>query len=89
MRRQSWPFRASPPSLYCALLGTKPQPNLAWEMCYFNNSTIAVQRIRPKAERVLLIDIDLHFGDGTLAYFGVITMSRLSIPDRWMQTSIA
>lgn len=43
--------------------------NRAWGMCYFNNMAIAVQRIRPKAERVLIIDIDLHFGDGSVSIF--------------------
>lgn len=43
--------------------------NRAWGMCYFNNMAIAVQEIRPKAKRVLIIDIDLHFGDGTVSIF--------------------
>jgi acetoin utilization deacetylase AcuC-like enzyme len=38
-------------------------------MCYFNSMAIAVQRIRPRAKRVLIIDIDLHFGDGTVSIF--------------------
>jgi acetoin utilization deacetylase AcuC-like enzyme len=41
----------------------------AWGMCYFNNMAIAVQKIRPNAKRVLIIDIDLHFGDGTVSIF--------------------
>jgi acetoin utilization deacetylase AcuC-like enzyme len=28
---------------------------------------IAVQHIRPRAQKVLIIDIDLHFGDGTVS----------------------
>ena len=43
--------------------------NRAWGMCYFNNMAIAVQKIRPKAKRVLIIDIDLHYGDGTATIF--------------------
>jgi acetoin utilization deacetylase AcuC-like enzyme len=43
--------------------------NRAWGMCYFNNMAIAVQKIRPNAKRVLIIDIDLHFGDGTVSIF--------------------
>lgn len=43
--------------------------NRAWGMCYFNNMAIAVRRIRPKVRRVLIIDIDLHFGDGTVSIF--------------------
>lgn len=43
--------------------------NRAWGMCYFNSIAIAVKRIRPKARRALIIDIDLHFGDGTVSIF--------------------
>lgn len=43
--------------------------NRAWGMCFFNNMAIAVQKIRPKAKRVLILDIDLHFGDGTVSVF--------------------
>jgi len=43
--------------------------NRAWGMCYFNNMAIAIKKIRPKAERALIIDIDLHFGDGTVSIF--------------------
>ncbi len=49
--------------------GHHASANRAWGMCFFNNMAIAVQRIRPKAKRVLLIDIDLHFGDGTVSIF--------------------
>lgn len=41
----------------------------AWGLCFFNNMAVAVRRIRPRAERVLIIDIDLHFGDGTVSIF--------------------
>jgi acetoin utilization deacetylase AcuC-like enzyme len=43
--------------------------NRAWGMCYFNNMAIAMQKIKPRAKRVLIIDIDLHFGDGTVSIF--------------------
>jgi acetoin utilization deacetylase AcuC-like enzyme len=43
--------------------------NRAWGMCFLNNMAIAVQKIRSKAKRVLIIDIDLHFGDGTVNIF--------------------
>ena len=49
--------------------GHHASSNRAWGMCFFNNMAIAVQKIRPKAERVLIIDIDLHFGDGTVSIF--------------------
>ncbi|HUS76443.1 MAG TPA: histone deacetylase family protein [Methanothrix sp.] len=43
--------------------------NRAWGMCYFNNMAIAIKKIKPRAKRVLIIDIDLHFGDGTVSIF--------------------
>lgn len=49
--------------------GHHASANRAWGMCYFNNMAIAVQKIRPRAKRVLIIDIDLHFGDGTVSIF--------------------
>lgn len=49
--------------------GHHASANRAWGLCFFNNMAIAVQRIRPMAERILIIDIDLHFGDGTVGIF--------------------
>ncbi|MBN1235228.1 MAG: histone deacetylase family protein [Methanotrichaceae archaeon] len=43
--------------------------NRAWGMCFFNNMAIAVKKIRPRAKKALIIDIDLHFGDGTVSIF--------------------
>jgi len=41
----------------------------AWGMCYFNNMAVAIKRIEDQVEKVLIIDIDLHFGDGTVSIF--------------------
>jgi acetoin utilization deacetylase AcuC-like enzyme len=49
--------------------GHHASANRAWGLCFFNNLAIALQRIRPWAKRVLIIDIDLHFGDGTASIF--------------------
>lgn len=49
--------------------GHHASANRAWGMCFFNNMAIAVQKIRPKSQRALIIDIDLHFGDGTVSIF--------------------
>ena len=43
--------------------------NRAWGMCYFNNMAIAVKSIRPRAKKALIIDIDLHYGEGTVSIF--------------------
>ncbi len=41
----------------------------AWGMCYFNNMAVAIKKIEDEVEKVLIIDIDLHFGDGTVSIF--------------------
>ena len=43
--------------------------NRAWGMCSFNSMAIAIKKIRPAARQVLIIDIDLHYGDGTASIF--------------------
>ncbi len=39
----------------------------SWGFCWFNNVAIAVEKLRGegKANKVLIVDTDLHFGDGT------------------------
>ncbi len=49
--------------------GHHASANRSWGMCYFNNMAIAVERVRKRAGKVLIIDIDLHFGDGTVSIF--------------------
>ena len=43
----------------------------SWGFCYFNNVAIAVAKmlLLKRVERVLIIDFDLHFGDGTSSIF--------------------
>jgi acetoin utilization deacetylase AcuC-like enzyme len=40
----------------------------AWGFCYFNNMAIALEALRrkKKIESACVLDIDLHFGDGTV-----------------------
>ena len=47
--------------------GHHASPNSCWGFCYFNNIAIAVRRLieARKIEKALIIDFDLHFGDGT------------------------
>ena len=47
--------------------GHHASPNSCWGFCFFNNIAIAVKKLLAsgKADRVLIIDFDLHFGDGT------------------------
>ena len=62
--------------------GHHASANRAWGMCYFNNMAIAIKKIRPRAKKALIIDIDLHHGDGTASIFWGDHNARLSIPGR-------
>jgi len=59
----------------------------SWGFCYFNNIAISIEKLRRegKIRRALIVDIDLHYGDGTanvfsgvsdVAYFHVEGWSR-------------
>jgi len=47
--------------------GHHASPNSCWGFCYFNNMAIAIRRLihRGEIRRALIVDFDLHFGDGT------------------------
>ena len=51
--------------------GHHASPESHWGFCFFNNMAIAVERLirEGKPQRVLILDIDLHFGDGTHNFF--------------------
>ena len=51
----------------CRPPGHHASPDSCWGFCYFNNVAIAVKRfLREHPEqRVLIVDFDLHYGDGT------------------------
>jgi acetoin utilization deacetylase AcuC-like enzyme len=42
-----------------------------WGFCWFNNVAVAVEKLRRQGlvNKVLIVDIDLHFGDGTSNIF--------------------
>jgi acetoin utilization deacetylase AcuC-like enzyme len=44
----------------------------AWGFCYFNNMAVALKTLREqkKIESACVLDIDLHFGDGTVNILG-------------------
>jgi len=44
----------------------------AWGFCYFNNMAIALLALRNEGlmGQALILDIDLHFGDGTVSILG-------------------
>jgi len=47
--------------------GHHASPNSCWGFCFFNNIAIAVKKLlgSGRVGRVLIVDFDLHFGDGT------------------------
>ncbi len=51
--------------------GHHASPGTNWGFCFFNNMAIAMQRliIKKRIKRAVILDIDLHFGDGTDNYF--------------------
>jgi acetoin utilization deacetylase AcuC-like enzyme len=73
--------------------GHHASPASHWGFCFFNNMAIAVEKLirEGKLERVLILDIDLHFGDGTRNFFQGRTFRRKSgkaflsgLPRSWM-----
>jgi acetoin utilization deacetylase AcuC-like enzyme len=61
--------------------------DVAGGFCFLNNSAIAAQRLRTKASRVAILDVDLHHGNGTQGIFyarrDVLTVSLHADPARF------
>lgn len=51
--------------------GHHASPDSHWGFCFYNNMAIAIEQLRRRGliHRALIVDIDLHFGDGTDKYF--------------------
>jgi acetoin utilization deacetylase AcuC-like enzyme len=51
--------------------GHHASKNSSWGFCYFNNIAISVERLRHERQikKAFILDIDLHFGDGTANIF--------------------
>ena len=60
---------------------------MAGGFCYLNNSAIAAQELRSKYERVAVLDVDVHHGNGTQSIFydrdDVLTISLHADPVRF------
>jgi len=61
--------------------------DVAGGFCFFNNSGVAAQRLRKTADRVAILDVDLHHGNGTQGVFyrraDVLTVSIHADPVRF------
>jgi len=53
----------------CRPPGHHAYANRASGFCYLNNGALAAERLRDHHERVAILDIDLHHGNGTQAIF--------------------
>jgi acetoin utilization deacetylase AcuC-like enzyme len=62
-----WAYEGEPTFGLIRPPGHHASPDSSWGFCYFNNIAIAIQRLldRGKIKRALILDFDLHFGDGT------------------------
>jgi len=51
--------------------GHHASPDSSWGFCYFNNVAIAVRKLlnEDKIKKAVIVDFDLHFGDGTANTF--------------------
>lgn len=67
--------------------GHHAAPEIAGGFCYLNNSAIAAERLRESYERVAILDVDLHHGNGTQMTFydraDVLTVSLHAHPERF------
>jgi acetoin utilization deacetylase AcuC-like enzyme len=53
----------------CRPPGHHAYRNRASGFCYLNNTAIAAERLRSKYDRVAIIDVDVHHGNGTQSIF--------------------
>ena len=55
----------------------------SWGFCYFNNMAVALLALREEGlvSNALVVDIDLHFGDGTVNILGEEEWVRVHNPD--------
>jgi acetoin utilization deacetylase AcuC-like enzyme len=76
---------------YCYALSRPPGHHASSEVaggfCYLNNSAIAAQLLRSRHERVAILDVDVHHGNGTQDIFyaraDVLTVSIHADPVRF------
>lgn len=65
--------------------GHHASPNSSWGFCYFNNMAISIERLRREGriEKAVIVDIDLHYGDGTANIFEGVGDVTYFHPDGW------
>jgi acetoin utilization deacetylase AcuC-like enzyme len=62
----------------CRPSGHHAHRDRAGGFCYVNNSAIAAQRLRQRHDRIAVLDVDAHHGDGTQnVFYARTTCSRV------------
>ncbi len=63
--------------------GHHASPGSSWGFCYFNNIAIAVEKLIREGgvERAIIVDFDLHYGDGTANAFSGRTDVKYIYPE--------
>jgi acetoin utilization deacetylase AcuC-like enzyme len=71
----------------CRPPGHHAYRDMAGGFCFFNNSAVAAEQLRLAHERVAILDVDVHHGNGTQAIFygrgDVLTVSVHADPARF------
>ena len=64
-------MKGDPAFALCRPPGHHASPDSCWGFCYFNNVAVAVRGLleRGDVKKVLIVDYDLHYGDGTANTF--------------------
>ncbi len=54
--------------------GHHASSNSCWAFCFFNNIAVSLAKLRriEKIDKAIIVDIDLHYGDGTANIFNAI-----------------
>lgn len=65
--------------------GHHASSNSSWGFCYFNNVAVSIEKLRRegKIEKAVIVDIDLHYGDGTANIFQGVSEVKYFHPDAW------
>jgi len=65
--------------------GHHASPNSCWGFCYFNNVAVSVEKMRREGriDKAMIVDIDLHYGDGTANIFQGVDEVTYFHPDAW------
>ncbi|MCX8117116.1 MAG: histone deacetylase family protein [Desulfobacterota bacterium] len=71
IRAAEWAFEGEPAFGLIRPPGHHASPHSCWGFCYFNNIAIAVKKLlsEEKIKSALILDFDLHYGDGTANAF--------------------